>query len=197
MRNIYKISLIVLLVILNYSTITAQDETEKEKVRSAYQKLDASYMFGGQVFNDNFIYNPGFQIQATYGMFVNKDVAFGVGAGYKEHEEEYFVPIFIEAIGYKKNRSNTPFVKMQFGYSLAWDESQSKTEGYDYKGGIFIDFGMGRKIKLSNKYSVLFHWSYQHQFARMEYDIFNNDSYTQLLNYDMIVLSFGFIREIK
>lgn len=180
------------MLILSANTF-AQIETNGPK-REYYQSFDGAYIIGAQVFNDNFIYNPGYSFTLSYGTFANKNLGVGLGIGYKSFETESFVPIYGEILGYKKNKSNAPFIKMQLGYSHGWHTNQSNLEGYDFKGGLFISAGMGRKIEINDKLSVMLHWSYQHQFAKMEYNIFNSTGYTETLNYDMIVISLGLLR---
>lgn len=181
---------------LTGSSFAQSPEGEKaDKKKSYYHRIDASYIIGAQVFNDNFVYNPGASITSSFGHYINKNVGVGLGVGYKQFESETFLPIYCEISGHKTNKSNTPIINMQLGYSIGWSTRTTGTESYDFNGGIFISAGVGRKIKLKKNYSVLLHWSYQHQFASMDYAIFNTQSYREVLNYDMIVISLGFIRE--
>lgn len=175
------------------TAIFAQIETNTPK-RDYYQNFDASYIIGAQVFNDNFIYNPGYAFTLSYGTFANKNVGVGLGMGYKAFETESFLPIYAEILGFKKSKSNTPLIKMQVGYSYGWSTNESNLDGYSFDGGLFIAAGVGRKIALNDNFSVMLHWSYQHQFAKMNYSIFNSKGYTETLNYDMIVISLGLIR---
>jgi hypothetical protein len=198
MNKIFYISCTVLIASLfSFPGMTQEIHQPENKNRklAVYQQLTAGYIFGGQVYNDNFLYNPGFQFQTSYGVSINKNVAMGLGTGLKLHDKESFIPVFTEIVGYKKNKNNTPLIRMQLGYSLGWDNTHSNIEGYEFKGGLFIDVGMGRKIKLNENYSILFQWSYQHQFAKMEYDVFNTSNYSQVLNYDMIVITLGIVRD--
>jgi hypothetical protein len=187
-------SLILVVLLLMVSTMFVFGNNKDEEPISSYQRIDISYAIGGQIYNDNFIYNPGGSFQTTFGFHVNKDVAIGIGAGYQAFEDEKFIPIYAEVLGYKKQKNNAPFIKMQMGYSLGWSDAFPDNINYDYSGGVFIDVGMGRKINLKNNYSIMFHWSYRHQFATMEYETYGNETYTQNLNYDMIVISLGIMK---
>lgn len=180
-------------LLLLTGNLVAQVDKNKKKLID-YQSIDASYIVGAQVFNDNFIYNPGYSFTGSYGVFINKNLAIGLGSGYKAFENETFLPVYGEILGYKKNKKNIPFVKMQIGYAHAWSKNQAELTGYTFKGGLFISAGMGRKIAINDKLSVMLHWSYQHQFAKMQYTIFNSTSHTEILNYDMIVISLGLIK---
>ena len=51
------IPLIVLIMIM--SGAKAQINEESEKVIDFFTRLDIAYIIGGQIYNDNFLYNPG------------------------------------------------------------------------------------------------------------------------------------------
>ena len=189
----HKYSISVILFCSFLLQIKAQD-TLKQVSRLIYQRIDASYVFGGQIYNNNFIYNPGFSFQASYGILLNESVGIGAGVGYYKLQDEHFMPVFVEAVGCRKNKASSPMVKMQLGYSPGWYSGNMQVAGYQFKGGIYIDAGLGRKIPVNKAYSFYFHWSYRHQFARMEYEVFGGQHYTESLNYDMVVITLGIIR---
>ncbi len=159
-----------------------------------YQRLEAAYIFGGQIYNNTMIYNPGFSFQGAYGRMLNESVGVGLGTGYMHFEHENFMPLFIEVLGYKKNKASTPLIRMQIGYSFAWYSGNMELEGYDFHGGVYFDAGVGRKIGINAEYSILFHCSYRHQFAHMKYEVFGGQDYNEAMNYDMLVISVGLIR---
>lgn len=184
----------VLLLVLTMVSLQAQDEVTEEKKDKPkyYYRLDASYIFGGQVYNDNFTYNPAIGGQFSIGRLLNKHVALGTGVGLQYFDDERFVPIFLEATGFKKSKSNSGYIKMQVGYSYAFANSSAYMDDYELNGGAFFDAGIGKKFELKNDYHLHFQVSYRHQFAELEYDIFNDKDFTTALNYDMLVLSLGF-----
>ena len=163
------------------------------KSNDTYQRLDLSYILGMQVYNDNFLYNPGLSVQITHGIKVSKDVGIGLGTGYMKLTKERFIPIYLEAFGQKKNKHNAPFVKFQAGYSIGWNSSTNSNSNYEMKGGVYFNAGIGRKIEINNNYALLFSGSYCHQFAKMEYEIFESRTYTEPLNYDMLWISVGLL----
>lgn len=159
-----------------------------------YQRVDLSYITGAQVYNDNFVYDPGFSFQLTQGFLLKPDVGFGIGMGYMQLQNENFIPLYIEAIGFKKKKRNTPMIKFQLGYSYGWNNQSSSYASYDFFGGPFILAGLGRKIDLNSGYSIIFNWSYSHQFGRLEYEIYGGQEYTENMNYDMINLTIALSR---
>ncbi len=198
-KNSYLFKVLFLVpVFLIVFTNTAHAKKTKKDTLQSYQTINASYAFGGQIYNDNFIYNPGASFQASFGFKISKDLQVGIGTGYMSFEDENFIPIYFEVLGYKKKKKrNSPYIRMQMGYSLGWNDSFPSDINYEYNGGAFIDVGIGQKIPFNKKYAVLFQCSYRHQFASMEYDTYGTESYTQNLNYDMIVFTLGFMANNK
>jgi len=157
-------------------------------------RLNVSYLFGGQFYNDHFIYNPGFSIQYAHNYKVSKSFEAGIGSGYIHLTEESFVPVYVEVLGYKKHSKNSPFIRFQMGGSAAWYRNDNYPSDYDLKGRIFFSAEMGRRIQINERYSVLFQWALVHISALVEYQIFDGKDYSSLANYDMLQLSFGIMR---
>lgn len=191
-----KTTLVVIVIVLTFTNIAAQ-VTDKPDTPDLYHRVDASYIFGGQIYNNVVIYNPGFSFQTSLGIQLNESVGIGLGTGYTKLQDEHFLPFHIEAVGCRKNKASSPMVLMQLGYALGWYTGDMPNDDYRFHGGIFIDAGLGRKIALNSTYSFYFHWSYRHHFATMKYEIFGGQEYTEPLNYDMVVISFGIIRHGK
>ena len=173
--------------------LNAQKDTLKEK--SYYQTFNLSYIVGGQIYNDNFLYNQGYSCKTSFGKKINSDISIGLGTGCMLLTNEGFIPVYIDILGRKKNKDNAPFIKFQGGYSFGWNNSSSSNQHYKINGGLFINAGLGRMIKANEKFSFLFYWSYCHQFAEMEYEIFGENSYSEILNYDMLHISIGLLFE--
>ena len=187
MKKVFSIILLICSV-----QLWANNEQPK-LLKGTYQRIDASYVFGAQLYNDNFLYNPGYSFQLTHGFKVHDDVNLGLGTGYLSLENERFIPFHFEVLGYKKKKKNAPFVKFQLGYSIGWNQATTSMDGYKMRGGVYFNAGLGRRIELNDKFSVLFHWSYVHQSASMEYEVFGGYEYEEELNYDMILLSVGIL----
>lgn len=58
---------------------------------------------------------------------------------------------------------------MQAGYSVGWYTGNMYKEGYDYKGGLIFDAGIGRKLPVGNRSSLMFHCSYRHRYAKIDF----------------------------
>jgi hypothetical protein len=185
----FKVILILLLVSIQ---LYAKDN-DSTNMHPKYGRVDVSYVFGGQVYNLNLMYDPGYTIQASYGLMMNEQVGLGFGMGYMELMDERFLPFCVEAVGYLKNKPSTPVIRMQLGYSVGWYTGDMSMEGYKFRGGICFDAGMGRRIVINEKYAVVFQCSYRHQFAQMKYDLYDGRSYKSAMNYDMILISLGFV----
>ena len=182
----------MMLFLLSPVLLEAQDST-KTKSLSTYQRIDFSYIIGAQLYNDNFLYNPGISTQVSSGIKVSKDVGLGIGIGYTSLTKERFIPLYFEAYGQKKNKKNAPFVKFQAGYSIGWNSSTNANSNYEMKGGPYFNAGLGRKIEFNDNYALMLSWSYSHQFARMEYDVFETKVYSEPVNYDMLWITIGLL----
>jgi len=190
-----RIIYLILILFTQVAFAFSQEQAETEKEANLSSRLDVSYMFGGQFYNDHFVYDPGLAVQFTLNYKVSKSFEAGLGSGYISLMNENFIPIYIEAFGYKKNKKTSPVIRFQLGGALAWFNTANYPSDYSMDGGIFFSAGMGREIPLKKRYSILFQWSITHITARVNYQIFGGNDFTSLANYDMLQLSFGVIRD--
>jgi len=188
-----RILLIILGIISQQMIAFSQETTDSEKKLPLSSKLYMSYVFGAQLYNDNALYNPGLSVLFTESYRVSSNIDIGIGSGYTSLTGERFIPIFIEAFGNKNSISNSPIIKFQFGYSAAWYKQYDYPSDYNLNGGVYFSAGMGRRFWLRNRYSILFHWSYCHQSANVEYQVFGGHNYSNMVYYDMIKISMGVI----
>lgn len=173
----------------------SQEQSDPDGNGHLTSRLDLSYMFGGQFYNDHFVYDPGFGVQFTLNYKVTKSFEAGLGTGYISLMNENFIPIYAEAFAYKKNSRNSPVIRFQLGGAVSWFNTANYPSDYSMNGGVFFSAGMGRKIPLNHRYSILFHWSITHISARVNYQIFGSNDFSSLAHYDMLQLSFGVIRD--
>ncbi len=190
----FRIFQIILVIITQQLVAYSQGEVGSEGKQKLSSKIYMSYILGIQAYNDNVLYNPGYSVLFTQSYKLSGNVDIGIGSGYISLVNERFAPFYFEVFGYKKKRSNSPIIKFQFGYSAAWYNKIGYLSGYDLSGGIYFTAGMGRQLRLKNRYSILFHWSYCHQSAKINHQIFGNRDYSDMINYDMLQFSIGLIR---
>lgn len=186
-----KIPILLILLIITFETISAQEKQSGKKIQS-YQKLEVGYMFGGQAYNDNFSYNPGFQAHGVFGFDISKRFNIGFGLGYYQLTKERFLPIFAEVNGYTKSKGKiSNLITMQLGYAPGWYNEQIGYSNYHYSGGIIFDAGFGLQIQINNNVSAYFKVSYRHQFAHISYELFRGTTHSEPLNYDLLNIAFG------
>jgi hypothetical protein len=183
---------VVLMLFLISIPLQAKDEDSTYR-HPKYARVETSYVFGGQVYNLKLMYDPGFAIQASYGLMLNGQVGLGLGTGYMQLMDERFLPVYAEVVGYLKDKPGTPVIRMQLGYSAGWYKGDMSMEGYEFHGGMCFDAGLGRKITINDKYAVIFQCSYRHQFAKMEYEVYGGREYKSAMNYDMLLFTLGFV----
>lgn len=168
-------------------------QTSNTMKREHVQRFNISYVFGGQVYNDTFIYNPGMSFEGSYGVKVSEDVSIAIGTGYMGLLNENFIPVFIETIGYHHRKNRQRFIKFQGGYSFAWSNESYTRENYDINDGMFFDFGIGRIWEINENLNLAIQTSYRHQFASMNYTMYGNQEFNDVINFDMLVLTVGII----
>jgi len=167
-----------------------QDSLKQEPIDV---RFSSSYIIGAQVYNDNFLYNPGFSFSVAAYKPHSEYLHYGIGGSMLVLQTERFFPIYVDVISYKNEKSNSNFIQAQLGYSHAWNSSQITMPNFDLKGGVYLSLGTGRKVAISNSVSLLFHWAYIHQFATMKYTVFGVNPYSETLNFDMFSLSVTFL----
>ncbi len=154
-------------------------------------KIEGGFIHGTQLYNDNSIYNPGFYFSATESVELNKYLNLGLGAKYVQLKNERFIPIYLDLINYIKDKQNTFYINGQFGYSIGWNPAIANLKNSDYSGGLCVAAGLGRRFRLADSVSLLLQLKYTHQFALLEYEIYDHKNYAEKLNYDMVSLSIG------
>jgi len=192
LRLFFQYSVLPVLVLL---AVSVQAYSQDDGKKTFYRSITAGYVIGAQLYNDNILYNPGYSFQASLGMAVNEDISAGFGLGYMPLEGEQFAPLFVEIIGYRKKKKRTSFIRYQLGYAPAWEDADKLSDMYEINGGPFFNFATGRKIAIDDSYSMFFQFSYSHQFAELEYELFGDQEYTDRLNFDMLMLSIGLVLE--
>jgi hypothetical protein len=154
-----------------------------------YAHIDAGYIIGGQVYNDNFLYNPGISILGSFNRSISKRVNLGIGTGALIFEDATFLPVYAEFTGYRSKKKNPEFIVMQLGYSHGWNHSLEEFNNYDFRGGLMVGGGFGMRFEICEAFDLAAFLIYRHQFARVEYEVFDRYRYREELNYDL--LTFG------
>lgn len=188
----YKFTPIITLGLMLHFSIIAKagikDDDKKSKF-NPFHEVEASYLVGAQLYNEAFIYDPGISLFMTHGAYTNKSFRFGAGTGIQMFEESRFIPVYAEVTAFTKKKSNSPLLNVQMGYSHGWSEDFSNLVEYEFKGGPFFSAGIGRRVPMGDKVSLIIKASYRHQFAKIKYEVFNTDNYMETVNYDMLSLS--------
>lgn len=183
----------IVILLLSFATASAKGDKYSHQLfgKESYQSLSGSYVFGAQIYNDNFLYNPGGAIQASGGWKIHKDLFAGIGTGYTQLQKERFVPIYLEAIGFRKKKAKSTFVKFQTGYSYGWMEQETYQQDFEMKGGLYFSACIGQKIPVNDQFSLLFQLAYTHQYGLMEYEVFGSKDYQSELNFEMLWFTVG------
>lgn len=164
---------------------------DKDKVYHVY--IDAAYIFGGQLYNDNFLYDPGISILGSYGRSINKRITLGIGTGVLLLEDASFLPVYVDFTGYRSGKKNPGFIVMQLGYSHGWNHSLKEFNDYKFRGGLMVGGGLGKRFEVCETFDLAAFFIYRHQFAGVEYRVFEGHQYREELNYDLITFGIRII----
>lgn len=182
----FNILLILLLCFLGRQ-LQAQEEEDKTNVKF-YHELQISGLIGGQISNENFVYQSGLSAQYLANLRLSKRVSYGFGFGYERLiGEETFLPIFLEFKGFTSKKKHPNFLSMQLGYAFAQHPGEEAFVNYRFQGGLFFSPGIGRQFKLGKEIAFALSLHYKHQFARLSYENFGT-RYEETLNFDFLVL---------
>jgi hypothetical protein len=184
-----------LILFLFCSKIISGQENNKLPLEKC-ARLEAGFIMGALVLNDNLMYNPGGSFQYSYCLKSGDKAGFGLGAGVQFFEEETFVPFYFDFIGLFRKNPNTSFLTFQAGYALGWSSKYDNYQDYTFKGGIHIGAGLGHKFRFNDSFSFYAQLEYKHQFASLNYAA-NGTDYYEKLNYDMLIISIGIMLEQK
>ncbi len=164
-----------------------------EKDKPFQSSIDASVVIGTQIYNDNFLYNPGFALNVSHDYKINKRLAAGIGAGYLSMESENFIPIFLDFFAKNSKKDNSGILNFQLGYSFSGNKKAKLLDAYDMQGGMYFSAGFGRMWKLNDSFSVLGKVSYTQQFSFLEYEVYDQQEYREPVDFAMIRLTFGIL----
>jgi hypothetical protein len=171
-----------------------EDEDEEDKGNKALplsHSLEAGFSIGGQLSNDNFVYETVKLVQYTAYVQASTRVYYGIGMGYEKFDKETFIPLFASFKGLLKKKDSTPYLTAQLGYAFGSNSNLYNYEGYSYRGGILFSPGFGYKLSVKDKYSILFSVNYKHQFAKLRYKTLDNHIYREEINFDLLSFRVG------
>lgn len=185
-----KIKQILLVVSLLLSIqLFAQSNTKQYSDYRFNSRFEALFIGGGQIYNDDLLYNPGLGFQFTQSYVLNKNLQVGLGSGYLSMEKIGFYPIYVDMLAYDTSDKKAPLVKMQLGYSFVQDKSTRNLKDYDTDGGVYFSIGLGRAWRINPESSFLINVSYSHQFSQLSYTIYHEKTFKQDSDYAMLVVS--------
>lgn len=192
MKNyIVKLAILSVLAILFASGTAGQDGTSKAPEK--YLRIEGSYILGGQVINDNLIYNPGGSINASICLRSGNKTGFGIGGGYTLLNDDSFVPLYFEFTGYMNKKKNCMFMVFQAGYAFGMSNRYKNYTEYSFNGGICFGIGTGYRFRINENLDTYLSITYKHHFASVNYRSVSDLEYKQNLNYELLAISFGFM----
>jgi hypothetical protein len=137
-----KLSLIVLLLLQFAFGVFAQ---KREESKLSFQPIFLQGIVTGQT-------ETAFQIQLINGISYKRFFA-GAGVGL-DYYYERSVPAFLDLRTKIFNKSSSPFLYADGGYSFLWQKEKNAFQ-MDSDGGLFYELGVGYEIAVYKKLKVL------------------------------------------
>lgn len=170
-----------------------EDEEKDSKSLNLHHTVEAGFSIGGQLSNDNFVYETGRLFQYTADVQASTRVFYGLGLGIEKFDTETFIPLTASFKGLLKKKDSTPFLTAQLGYAFASNNNVNDYAGYSYQGGLLFSPGFGYKLSVKDKFSILFSVNYKHQFATLKYETFDRQVFRDNLNFDLLSFRVGIL----
>jgi hypothetical protein len=170
-----------------------EDKSKGRKSLNLHHTAEVGFSIGGQLSNDNFVYETGRLFQYTADVQVSARVYYGLGIGVEKFDTETFVPITASFKGLLKKKDSTPYLTAQLGYAFGSNSNVNDYAGYSYQGGLLFSPGFGYKLSVKDKYSILFSVNYKHQFATLKYETFDRQVFRDNLNFDLLSFRVGIL----
>jgi hypothetical protein len=170
-----------------------EDKDKGKKSFNLHHTAEVGFSLGGQLSNDNFVYETGRLFQYTADVQVSARVYYGLGIGVEKFDTETFVPLTASFKGLLKKKDSTPYLTAQLGYAFGYNSNVNDYAGYSYQGGLLFSPGFGYKLSVKDKYSILFSVNYKHQFATLKYETFDRQVFRDNLNFDLLSFRVGIL----
>lgn len=191
-RILYHFTGFLLFLALSVPVLAQKEAKKQEKSKNSfYHTLELGGIFGGQLRNEVLVLATGVSAQYTANFQISKRVFYGFGAGYDQLETARFLPLFADFKGIIKSKKNANFLSMKMGYALGWDQNTQNYINYKFRGGLFFNPSLGRRFEVNEKMIFLMSIGFKHQFARLQYDTFENTTYDENINYELVYFKVG------
>lgn len=166
------------------------DSTYKKPIQIL---VGVGYLAGGQIYNDTFLYNPGFKIDASAYYNVSNSIIVGAGTGYISlSKKERFIPVYASFKGFVKPKKSGTFFLAKAGYSVGWDSDVEAIQGYEFHGGFMVNAGLGHRF-LMKKSAVNLALVYNHQEAGAKFMNSDGRLFKERLDFDWLAIEFQFM----
>lgn len=132
----------------------------------------------GYYYNNPTVYS----VQTICGYQINKYLFAGVGVGYEKFNAAKLFPLFGEIRVEPINKHFSPFVTVQGGYALPYNESNVNDYYYTnkYFGGLLFNLDIGVRKYLTNNLALIAALGFRHQESTVEYtyNYYYDDSFS-------------------
>ncbi len=170
------------------------DDTRVPEIEKC-ARLEGGFVIGSRFEKPDYTLKPGGILQYSYCLKSGQYLGFGLGAGVHFFKDEGFIPFYLDMIGLLKRNRNSPFVDLQVGYALGWNNAYNDFHNPEFRGGFLMGIGVGKKIRIDDRFAYYLSVSYKHQLASIRYDGEMQQEHFERLHYHLFIVSIGLMLE--
>jgi hypothetical protein len=176
----------------SYSAYT-QSENSLHIEKCARMQSGLIMQFPNGEYNEDV--NPGISFQYCYGIKAGTRAGIGFGAGFHFFKEESYIPIVFDLVYFIGQNKKCFFIYGDGGYSLGWSSDFKEYDHSDFKGGLTLGTGFGKKILILEQMALFINAGYQYQHAQLKYEPEPDQTKNKSLHYHMLIVSLGIMIE--
>lgn len=184
---------IILLLSANFLSFIAFAQQSDSTKKPIQILVGAAYLAGGQIYNDTFLYNPGYKFDVSAYYNLSDAVILGAGTGFISlSKKERFIPVYASFKGFIKPKKSGTCLMAKAGYSVGWDVDVNAIQGYEFRGGFMANAGLGHRF-LMKKSALMLALVYGHQEAGAKFVNADGNLFKERLDFDWLGIELQFM----
>ena len=185
--NKFLLSLLLLLSFTSYSQI---DSVYKQKLVIKHN-LETGLVIGGQITNDNFIYNSGAIVYYTANIPFKEKFFIGGGFAIESFDKETIIPLFANFKA-SLSKNNRWYIFTDIGGTLVRNKYFASFTKYEYWGGFYYSTGISYQVPVTENISFISNIGLIHQNNWVEYTTIGGSLYKEKVSFNLLNLRVGF-----
>ena len=139
--------------------------------------------------------NLGGSANYSYCIRMGKHAGIGGGSAAIIFDRQVYLPLYLETVFIVNQKSHSPFVSLEGGYSLGWNNRYKDYLKYRSEGGIYYSAGIGWRFRIGDQFFFYSGISYRHQNSSFYYEQLSGATIHNTASYNLVVLNLGLMLE--